>query len=366
MDVSVETQLEGTLSIYDSSTVSASYLIAEKTTLDEIGISTYLSSSNVAVVKFSLFSDSFNFRVYYRKVLRDATMSYAPTDVSMWTIYNAYSTGGSYIALVGSYDTNKDAAMWANAAYLPASVPNFALKVTAATSYNDENAFGYVIFFVDSTSRVIPATNAVPGQQFGVDWSAFQGLAIFSGVKDIYSHFQSSPTSYGPIWPSCRADGSLPGNYSCGAWSNDLPGSQHYLLIAVDDARYVRITLCINGDYPCYAVRSYQYVLTTPLTDLTGPVYFGIASHSSDVSSYTYSYIYAVDFYAPTASCPNNCYGHGFCLSNSTCACHPGFQGVDCIGPTCEQTCLNGGSCVAPDTCLCADGFAGYNCSDGK
>ena len=311
------------------------------------------------------------------KVLRDTSKSYAPADVSAWDIYNAFSTTGvSCINLVPSSSANLDAVMWAQSAYSPVTIPNFVMKLTVETTSlvfpnppanRDELATqGYTIVFADSSSRVIPAVNGVIGEEFGVDWASFTGLAIFGGVGNLYSYFSSTVNQYGSTWPECNGPGSRSGQSGCFGWEDMFPGKKHYLIVAVEDARYVRITVCADGVSPCRVSQGYDYFLETPLTDLTGPIYFGVAGRTNGKSGVSYTDIYAVDFYTPTVTCSNNCNGRGFCMDDGSCICHSGFSGVDCAVITCTPTCMNGGTCIAPDICQCAPGFAGTDCTISK
>ena len=302
-------------------------------------------------------------------------MSYAPTDVTMWDFYNAIDTSGaSYITLVTDNDPSKDAVMWASSAYSPATTPNFVMKLTvtsAATTHFFSQAdlrfsLGYAVFFVDSNSRVIPVSNGVDGEEYGVDWSSFTGLAIFGGVANVYSYYSATPGQYSSIWPECNSAGSRSGDNVCFSWDDMLPGNKHYLIVAVEDARYVRITICADGISPCRVSHAYDYMLESPLTDLTGPIYLGIASRTSPRTGESFTHIHAVDFYSPTVSCSNNCHGRGFCLGDGSCICHSGFSGVDCATIDCSPACSNGGICIAPDTCQCPVGYGGATCTISK
>ena len=266
--------------------------------------------------------------------------------------------------------------MWAQSAYSPVTIPNFVMKLTVETTSlvfpnppanRDELATqGYTIVFADSSSRVIPAVNGVIGEEFGVNWASFTGLAIFGGVANLYSYFTSTVNQYGSTWPECNGPGSRSGQSGCFGWEDMFPGKKHYLIVAVEDARYVRITVCADGVSPCRVSQGYDYFLETPLTDLTGPIYFGVAGRTNGKSGVSYTDIYAVDFYTPTVTCSNNCNGRGFYMDDGSCICHSGFSGVDCAVITCTPTCMNGGTCIAPDICQCAPGFAGTDCTISK
>ncbi|KAM7279442.1 hypothetical protein ACFE04_006576 [Oxalis oulophora] len=66
-------------------------------------------------------------------------------------------------------------------------------------------------------------------------------------------------------------------------------------------------------------------------------------------------------------SCPNNCYGHGACLSNGVCQCQNGYTGVDCSTAVCDEQCsLHGGVC---DNGVCefrCSDYAGYTCQNSS
>ena len=65
--------------------------------------------------------------------------------------------------------------------------------------------------------------------------------------------------------------------------------------------------------------------------------------------------------------CPNNCGGHGRCLTNGTCVCTPGYGGADCseiVVPDCATGCSGRGACAgASGACACDAGYAGVDCS---
>ena len=294
----------------------------------------------------------------------------------MWNTYNvANPGGGSYITMVASNSPDVDAVMWATATYSPAATPNFVLKIkaliplSATIGANPELSAtqAYTIFFADSTSRVIPATNGVVGQEYGVDWASFTGLAILcGGVADIYSFYTSTPGEFGYSWPKCNGPGSRSGEEGCFNWAKMIRGNIHYLIVAVEDARYVRVTICANGVSPCQAVQGYDYFLESPLTDLTGPVYFGIAARNNELSGTSYFNIYSIDFYTPTVSCPSNCNGRGFCMNDGSCICHSGYSGANCGSFSCSPSCSNGGTCTDAKKCQCPPGFGGSSCTNGK
>ena len=66
-DVSVEGALGGTLRIYDSPIINSSAMIAEFPTNAQKKLTSFLSTSNVAVVDYDFISTNINWRVYYRK-----------------------------------------------------------------------------------------------------------------------------------------------------------------------------------------------------------------------------------------------------------------------------------------------------------
>ncbi|XP_022951479.1 leishmanolysin-like [Cucurbita moschata] len=66
-------------------------------------------------------------------------------------------------------------------------------------------------------------------------------------------------------------------------------------------------------------------------------------------------------------SCPNNCSGHGRCLSNGLCECGNGYTGIDCSTAICDEQCsLHGGVC---DNGVCefrCSDYAGYSCQSSS
>ncbi|CAK9312628.1 unnamed protein product [Citrullus colocynthis] len=66
-------------------------------------------------------------------------------------------------------------------------------------------------------------------------------------------------------------------------------------------------------------------------------------------------------------SCPNNCSGHGRCLSSGLCECGNGYTGVDCSTAICDEQCsLHGGVC---DNGICefrCSDYAGYSCQNSS
>ena len=302
-------------------------------------------------------------------MLRDAAFSYAPVGISNWNVYNAYSTTDpEKMNLIESNYAGKDAVMWSTSTLSMATTlcSNFVIKLRAKCWNNDMYSKGYTIFLVDGGSRVIPAANRVAGKEFGVQWSAFNGLVVFGGVKNIYSYYSHALTNPGSI-PSCNHLDADTGDYKCGSWGS-VAGNIHDLIVAIDNARYMRVTVCVVGTNPCVPVHSYNYLMPTPLTNLTGPLYFGIASRSDGVvtsaGSTIYStYIYAVDFYKPALFCPNDCSGQGFCLPGFVCSCHYGYTGALCATAICNPPCANGGTCYVANTCMCPSGYGGNDCS---
>ena len=65
--MSVEGALGGTLRIYDSPIINSSAMIAEFPTNAKKKITSYLSTSNEAVIDYDFISINMNWRVYYRK-----------------------------------------------------------------------------------------------------------------------------------------------------------------------------------------------------------------------------------------------------------------------------------------------------------
>ena len=266
--------------------------------------------------------------------------------------------------LTHNNDGGRDAVMWLTAPYDPLLNPNFAIRITASVGNNEQCNYGYAIFFADTSSRVIPPTNGASGEQFGVDWGQFSGMAIFGGTKSLYRYFTIEPTSSYKN-PGCSSTGSLAG-LKCGAWKDAIPGKVHSLIVAIEDTRYLRVTVCTNGQTPCVAAHSFDYILPTPLVNLTGPVYFGIAGRTVENTGNTYVRVKKVDFYTPTVTCPDNCHGQGYCMADSSCKCHTGFAGSTCETPVCDPACTNGGTCVAPNRCMCVSGYGGADCSEGN
>ena len=70
-DVSVEGALGGTLRIYDSPIFNSSAMIAQLPTNAKKKLTSYLSTSNVAVIDYDFISTNLNWRVYYRKGMDD-------------------------------------------------------------------------------------------------------------------------------------------------------------------------------------------------------------------------------------------------------------------------------------------------------
>lgn len=68
-----------------------------------------------------------------------------------------------------------------------------------------------------------------------------------------------------------------------------------------------------------------------------------------------------VDCTTPRCSLP--CSANNVCVAPDTCSCKPGFSGASCATPLCVQTCHNGGVCAAPDTCTCTPGWFDGNCT---
>ncbi|XP_024039919.1 uncharacterized protein LOC18041730 isoform X1 [Citrus clementina] len=66
-------------------------------------------------------------------------------------------------------------------------------------------------------------------------------------------------------------------------------------------------------------------------------------------------------------SCPDNCNGHGKCLSNGACECENGYTGIDCSTAVCDEQCsLHGGVC---DNGVCefrCSDYAGYTCQNSS
>ena len=295
-------------------------------------------------------------------MLRDPAFSYAPGDISNWNIYNAYSkTDPAKMNLIERYYDGRDAAMWSTSTLSMATTSNFVIKLRAKCYDNELYSKGYTIFLVDGGSRVIPAANRVTGKEFGVQWSSFNGLVVFGGIKNIYSYYSHSLATPGTI-PACTHIDSDTGDYNCGSWSS-VAGNVHELIVAIDNARYMRVTVCVVGTNPCVPVHSYNYLIPTPLTNLTGPLYFGVASRSDDASTIYSTYVYAVDFYTPAISCPSDCNGQGFCLPGSICSCHYGYTGATCATAICNPPCANGGTCYVANTCICPSGYGGTDCS---
>ena len=64
--MTIEAKLDAPLRIYDSASVVAAKLIAEKTSSNAVGTTTYLTTESVAVIDFPYASSEFNWRIYYR------------------------------------------------------------------------------------------------------------------------------------------------------------------------------------------------------------------------------------------------------------------------------------------------------------
>ena len=64
-----------------------------------------------------------------------------------------------------------------------------------------------------------------------------------------------------------------------------------------------------------------------------------------------------------TPICTSPCGSNKVCTGPDQCTCKPGYNGLSCTTPLCQQTCLNGGICAYPDTCSCPQGWFDTNCS---
>jgi hypothetical protein len=63
------------------------------------------------------------------------------------------------------------------------------------------------------------------------------------------------------------------------------------------------------------------------------------------------------------AVCQGPCANGGFCGGPNVCTCSNGWQGVNCTVPVCQSPCTNGGFCVSPGLCACINGFYGIDCT---
>ena len=66
-------------------------------------------------------------------------------------------------------------------------------------------------------------------------------------------------------------------------------------------------------------------------------------------------------------TCLNDCSMHGVCGANSTCACEPEWRGEDCSEPmpVCPDNCNGNGECIADGVCECGRGWRGETCAAG-
>ena len=62
-----------------------------------------------------------------------------------------------------------------------------------------------------------------------------------------------------------------------------------------------------------------------------------------------------------TELCPNNCNGHGTCLSKGFCNCTEGWTGANCNIGQCQYECAPNGKCTG-GFCVCEDGRDGVDC----
>jgi hypothetical protein len=54
----------------------------------------------------------------------------------------------------------------------------------------------------------------------------------------------------------------------------------------------------------------------------------------------------------------------GLCTAPNLCTCDTGFAGPACDTPLCTDECNRNGVCTSPDECVCLDGFTGDSCAE--
>ena len=64
-----------------------------------------------------------------------------------------------------------------------------------------------------------------------------------------------------------------------------------------------------------------------------------------------------------SATCADDCSGHGLCVAAGTCSCDDGWRGAKCAEPICIAGCSGHGACTSPGVCSCSPGWHGESCA---
>ncbi|KAJ6813620.1 uncharacterized protein M6B38_142360 [Iris pallida] len=119
-----------------------------------------------------------------------------------------------------------------------------------------------------------------------------------------------------------------------------------------------------NGELIC---PSYHELCSTAPMPLNGQVLGFCSFNGNYVDGTCHCFLGFHGHDCSKRSCPNNCSGHGKCLSTGICACNNGRTGIDCSTVICDEQCsLHGGVC---DNGVCefrCSDYAGYTCQNSS